>query len=100
MRHKHGVTSNTHQVFQTFRGCRVKGFLHDVFPLGRCDLSAGSRTLVFECGWGLTIGENGSHWTESPEDVQRAIGLVREQLQQAIGDTSDILKLAGERTER
>ena len=93
--HKHNCTSNTHECFQTFSGCRVKGFLKDAFPVSDRGLARGTKTLVFECGWALTIANNGSFWVESPNDVQRAIGRVHVELEQAQRDIRDVLALAG-----
>jgi hypothetical protein len=92
--HKHGVTSNTHECFQTFVGCRVKGFLKNALPNGGS--RQGTKTLVFECGWGLTIASNGSFWVESPKDVSRAVSRVRSELLQSQRDIKDVLALAGE----
>lgn len=95
MNHKHGVTSNTQECFRTFIGCRVRGFLKNALPVGRCDLAGGTKTLIFECGWGLTIAKNGSYWTESPEDIARAVEIAKRELADIKGDIEDALKVAG-----
>lgn len=94
--HQHGVCSNSHETFSTFVGCTVKGFLKNCFPLGRRDLSAGTKTLLFECGWGLTVSSKGSYWVESPEDVKRAINYAKKELATAQREIRDVLALAGE----
>ena len=95
--HLHGsVGSNNRKVFTTFVGCTVRGVLLSALPIGRKDLNAGTKTLVFECGWGLTIGSNGSHWTEQPEEIRRAIQIVSKELAGTQAALEGILELAGE----
>lgn len=94
--HKHNVTSNTHDVFRTFIGCRVKGFLKDVMA-GR-DSCLEGQTLIFDCGWGFTVCSNGSHWTTNPPDVRRVIERLNKEYQANASDIADLLTLAGEET--
>lgn len=91
--HKHGVTGNTDEVFRTFIGCAVKGLLH-----GRNAEGGSVLILVFECGWGLAFNDNGSHWTESPDDVQRILRSSRKTLSDTKRELEHILTLAGEET--
>lgn len=87
----HSTTSNTDEVFRTFIGCALKGLLH------KRNTSGGYYTvLVFECGWGLAINDNGSHWVESPEDVQRAVREHKRNLDHNKQELEHILRLAGE----
>jgi hypothetical protein len=92
----HAVPSNTHECFESFIGHTIKGLLFHALPLGRRDLSCGSKTFVFECGHGLTIGDNGSFWADSPQDITRAIEIVRDKLNQSQRNLKDVLALAGE----
>ena len=97
MKHKHEGCSNIHAAFSTFIGCTVKGVLFDTLPLGRRDLSSGTKTLIFDCGWGLTIASNGSYWPESPSDIERAISYAKTRLQSNREEIESVLALAGER---
>jgi len=90
------AASNTPDCFREFVGKRVKGVLFDALPLGRADLSAGTKTLVFEDGRGLTIAHNGGFWIDSPEHVERAVIILRKELEAAQRGLKDILALAGE----
>jgi|ERR1051325_864971 hypothetical protein len=94
-KHDHSSGSNNSECFRTFIGCTVKGLLKNALPIGRPDLAAGCKTLVFECGWGLTIASNGSYWTESPEEIQRAIAIQKVRLAKTNHEIKHILELAG-----
>lgn len=89
--HKHSTTSNTDEVFRTFIGCRVKGLVREITFNGNHAI-----ILVFECGWGLAFNNNGSHWTKSPEDVQRILQSSRKALKETNQELEHILTLAGE----
>jgi hypothetical protein len=87
MAHKHGVTSNTDEVFRTFIGCGIRGLIKET-----CE-----RTLVFDCGWGLTFNtEHGSYWTESPDEIERKLYHAKRALADSKTELEGILKLAGE----
>ena len=91
MKHNHGTTSNTNEVFRTFIGCKVKGLVGErTFEGEYADI------LVFECGWGLAINSNGAHWTVNPEKVSRLIRKAEQNLMDNQKELEDILKLAGE----
>lgn len=87
--------SNTLDCFREFIGKKVIGLLHGALPVGRADLAAGTKTLVFEDGRGLTIASNGSYWIESAEDIARATDQMRRRLAALQKDTSELVKLAG-----
>jgi hypothetical protein len=74
MQHNHGACSNCVDTFETFIGCKVAGVI--------C-LKPGSRTLVFDCGWGLTVNSNGAFWTENPDDIQYGKEALRKELARA-----------------
>lgn len=90
--HNHATTSNTDEVFRTFIGCQVKGLLHDRNTEGGSVI-----ILVFACGWGLAFNDNGSHWTESPSDIQRVLRRSKEELKETKQELEHILGLAGEK---
>jgi hypothetical protein len=73
-KHNHGATANTISSFETFIGCKVTGVI--------C-MKPGSRTLVFACGWGLTINSNGAFWTEDPAKIVDARAELRTALAKA-----------------
>jgi hypothetical protein len=54
------ATSNTFECFRDVIGLKVVGVLKDAMPPSRRDLAAGTKTLVFEDGTGLTFAPNGS----------------------------------------
>jgi len=87
--HKHGgIASNTNQTFKTFIGCTVKGII---------ELRQGVM-MVFDCGWALNYHtDNGAHWIENPETVQRELQSARERLQDDKEKIEGILGLAGEK---
>lgn len=90
VKHNHGTTSNTDDVFSTFIGCKLKGVLH--YYDGR------SHTiLVFECGWGLVFCSTGAYWTMNPEDVQQQLSHARKDLSDTKKELEGILNLAGEK---
>jgi hypothetical protein len=76
-KHEHGATANTHSVFEDFIGCEISGVMRAIS--GR----HGGVTLVFSCGWGITLSDNGAYWTESPEDVEGARKDLRAELVKA-----------------
>ena len=91
MKHNHSMTSNTNEVYRTFIGCRVKGLVRKTSSDGHH-----ADILVFDCGWGLAFNSNGSHWTVSPEDVNRLIKQAQKELENSKKELEHILKLAGE----
>lgn len=93
--HKHESCSNLTDAFRTFIGCTVKGCLFNALPVGRADLAHGTKTLIFDCGWGLTIASNGSYWPESPEEIKRAIRRAKEQLRNTQAEIKGVLQIAG-----
>lgn len=93
------AASNTKECFDEFIGLRVKGVLFNALPQARKDLAAGTTTLVFEDGRGLTFKANDSGfmvwWIESQEDIARAIDAERDALRSAQRRTRELLSMAG-----
>ena len=89
--HNHRTTSNTDEVFSTFIGCKDKGLVRNRSTTGGTVL-----ILVFDCGWGLAVNDNGSHWTEEPEDVRIIIQRSKQSLAETKHELEQILTLAGE----
>ena len=67
------AASNTKECFRECVGKKVVGVLFDVMPLGRSDLSIGTKTLLFDDGSGLTISSKGTFWSQRPKEVKLAI---------------------------
>ena len=67
------TASNTKECFTDCIGKTVLGCLFDAFPSNRRDLAAGTKTIVFDDGTGLTIASNGSFWPENRKDVETVI---------------------------
>ena len=88
--HNHATTSNTEQVFRTFVGDTVKG----VF---RYYEEQEFHVLIFECGWGLVFCSAGSYWTATPEEVERQLRNVRQELIEQTDALKNVLAIAGER---
>ena len=85
------TASNTRDCFRACIGKRVVGLLFDTLPLGRPDLSAGNKTVIFDDGSGLTISSNGSYWLEVEEHIaegikskKRALELVKQDIQEVV----------------
>jgi hypothetical protein len=89
------TASNTFDCFRECVGKRVVGVLRDAMPPCRRDIAAGTKTLVFDDGTGLTIASNGSYWTERKDEIDRAIRIRREELEANHRDIQDVLDLAG-----
>jgi len=82
------AASNTKDCFRDLVGKHIKGVLFDTLPLGRADLSAGTKTIVFFDGTGLTIASNGSFWPESADTIRQAINTAKREIE-------GVLALAG-----
>jgi len=91
MKHNHGTTSNTDEVFRTFIGCEIKGLVREITFEGQH-----ANILVFQCGWGLALNSNGSHWTVSPEEIQAHLNKAKDKLEDTQRELSSVLTLAGE----
>lgn len=89
------AASNTRECVRELVGKHIRGVLFDVLPIGRADLSAGTKTLVFFDGTGFTFADNGSFWQESAAEVRRAIEITKAKLLAAKLDIEDVLHLAG-----
>ena len=90
-KHNHATTSNTGEVYRTFIGCKVKGLVQEATFDGNY-----AQILVFECGWGLAINSNGSHWTVNPEDLAGKVSRAKNELNNTKKELQAILLLAGE----
>ena len=93
------VASNTKDCFRECIGKRVKGVLFDALPAGRNDLAAGTKTLIFDDGSGLTIASNGSFWLEAQEEIQRAVSCRLAELEKTKDEIAEVLAAAGSRVE-
>ena len=65
--------SNTHECFREFIGQRLTGLLFGVLPVDRSDIGAGTKTLIFEDGRGLTLSPHGTYWIDSAREVARGV---------------------------
>lgn len=88
------TASNTKDCFRACVGKRITGLLFDTLPLNRTDLSAGSKTIIFDDGSGLTIASNGSFWLESENEVARGIKSKKRALELVKQDIREVVDLA------
>jgi hypothetical protein len=88
------VASNTKDCFRACIGKRIKGLLFDALPVGRDDLAAGSKTMIFEDGTGLVIASNGSFWLENEREIQRAVECHRSELEALKREIADVIAVA------
>jgi hypothetical protein len=91
--------SNTKECILDFRGCKLVGVLMHKLPLSRQDIARKTITLLFDNGKGLTFSapnEHPTYWSESKEDVSRALDQVRSELQNTAEMLGDTLSAAGE----
>jgi hypothetical protein len=88
--------SNTKDCFREFIGMKLKGVLFDALPIGNIGLAKGTKTLIFEDGRGLTISSNGSYWLENENDIKRAVGSKKKELDVVMKEIQDVLSTAGE----
>lgn len=87
--------SNTPACFEEFINQKMVGVLYDALPVNRRDLAAGTKTLIFEDGRGLTITSSGAYWIDAAEEVNRAIVQLHEELQRTKARIANVLKVAG-----
>lgn len=80
------VASNTHDCFREFLGQKLTGLLFGALPLGRADLSSGTKTLIFADGRGLTISSHGAYWIDSADEIHRAVMHRRREISQSLGE--------------
>jgi len=90
------VASNTRECILQHRGKKIIGALFGALPIARQEIADGTVTLVLDDGSGLTFSSAGAYWTESKDDVSRAIGRIREQLEASSAMSAEYLRLAGE----
>jgi hypothetical protein len=83
------TVANTKDCFRECIGKRVVGVLFDALPLNRYSI-AGSKTLLFDDGSGLTICSNGAFWLESSENIKRAVEEARAKLLQVQSDLKNV----------
>lgn len=91
-----GGASNTRGVIASLVGRKIVGVLTNALPVGRRDLAAGTKTIVLDCGHGLTFANNGSFWLDGKGEVARAIRLLRRDLERTAGEIGELLELAGQ----
>ena len=90
------TASNTKECFIECVGKTIKGILFSALPLNDRSLSAGTKTMVFNDGTGLTIASNGSYWPENAENIKYAIEARRKELNVTKSEIGQLLALAGE----
>jgi hypothetical protein len=88
-----GAASNTVECVLEHRGKVIAGVMMGQLPLGRADLASGTVTIIFTDGSGFTF--RGSFWSETKDDVSRALGRFREQMEAAGLFAAEALRLAG-----
>lgn len=94
--HEHGKAgSNNRNALLTFAGCIVKGVLIGTLAGHRGDFSQGSKTLVFECGWGLTFNSIGAYYPTNPETIQATIRDMQSKYRETAGQLEELLAMAG-----
>jgi hypothetical protein len=89
-----GTAANTRECFTEFIGQRVVGVLFDALPAHRGDLAAGTKTLIFEDGRGLTIASNGTCWIERADEIERAARAVALELEATRRRLQGVLRIA------
>ena len=89
------AASNTKDCFRECIGKTVVGVLFDAMPPNRKDLAAGTKTLVFDDGTGLTLNDSGAFWRESAAEVKYAVAERHSELSALQREISDVLDLAG-----
>lgn len=87
--------ANTRDCFTEFIGQKMVGILFGALPTSHRDIAAGTKTLIFEDGRGLTLSSNGSYWIDSAADAQRAIAITRRELAETERRLYSVLDLAG-----
>ena len=87
------AASNTRECILQHRGKKIIGALFGALPMSG---PIGTVTLVLDDGSGLTFSNAGAYWTESKDDVARAIGRIREQLETSSAMSAEYLRLASE----
>lgn len=92
-KHKHGVASNTRECFRSFLGHKVVGLLFNANALG-AGIELGTTTIIFECGYGLTVSSRGSYWVDSPEAIKRAVDSKQRDLRNTEAELREVLQLA------
>lgn len=94
-KHDHQCASNCRECFQTFLGHKIIGLLFNALPLGRGDIARGTTTIIFDCGYGLTLSSHGTYWVESPDDIKSATDSKKIELSQVQKEIESVLALAG-----
>jgi hypothetical protein len=89
------TTSNTQECFRICVGRKVVGVMFDALPIGRMDLRAGNKTLIFEDGEGLTISSRGTFWTETKRDIFVAVREREAELASVTNEHTEVLRLTG-----
>ncbi len=89
------TASNTKECFTDCIGKTVLGCLFDAFPSNRSDLAAGTKTIVFDDGTGLTIARNGSFWPENRKDVETVVRRKGTEIGRQLATLMGVLELAG-----
>lgn len=89
------AASNTKDCFRECIGKKVIGVLFDALPRNRKDLSAGTKTLVFDDKTGLTITSEGAFWLETKEEIEFAVHERRRELESCKREIEDVLQVAG-----
>ena len=90
------AASNTKECIRECIGRTIIGVLFDACPPHRKDLSAGTKTFVFDDGTGLTFAMNGSFWQVSTDEITRAVRMRRAELDRVVADLKDVLAMAGQ----
>ena len=93
-KHDHGHVADSLALY-AFIGCTVKGLLHGPIRKQANPPSDERDTLVFACGWGLSITADGEYSIANADEVQAAIRRHAGRLTTAHKELDGILTLAG-----
>lgn len=82
-----GICSNSKEVFITFLGHTLKGVIF-------CEPVTSAVTLLFDCGWGLVVNNNGAHWVLDKEEADSILKRRKKELEIAAKEIQEVIDLA------
>lgn len=82
--------ANTIACIEELRGERLTGVIAE---WSSSDITS-CKALIFESGRALVLGDNGSYWVASAEDVQLVVARLRQAYEQALGNHRRVVELA------
>ena len=87
--------ANTHDCIRDLIGKTIVGVLFNALPVNQQSIATGTKTLVFDDGTGFTLNSRGAFWSETADDITKAVKKKHHDLRLVEQEIRDVLVVFG-----